>query len=62
MLEIKRQYRNADTLSEAFYYLCFPKKADRNEIAVWATRKPELRASLEEAEQTGLASPNIPVA
>lgn len=49
LLEIKRQYRDADTLSEAFYYLCFPKKADRNEIAAWATRKPELRASLEEA-------------
>lgn len=49
MLETKRQHRDADTLAGAFYYLCFPKKADRNEIAAWAIRKPELRASLEEA-------------
>ena len=32
------------TLSEAFYYLYFPKKADRHEIATWAPRKPGLRA------------------
>lgn len=49
MLETKRQYRDADTSSDAFYYLCFPKKAYRNEIAAWATRKPELGTSLEEA-------------
>lgn len=36
------------TLSEAFYYLHFPKKADRCEIVACAVRKPRLRALLEE--------------